>query len=66
LGSASGRLALTQGPLIEVWLMKNDFQPMVGLRFDFRGDPNPHWNGVIVEPVGCSRASSQRCCAPAW
>jgi uncharacterized protein YndB with AHSA1/START domain len=48
--------ALTQGPLIEEWLMKNDFQPIVGHRFNFRAEPNPHWNGVtdcevlIVEP----------------
>lgn len=26
--------ALTQGPLIEEWLMKNDFQPVVGRRFN--------------------------------
>jgi hypothetical protein len=25
--------ALTEGPLIEEWLMKNDFQPVVGHRF---------------------------------
>jgi hypothetical protein len=30
LGSDSGRRALTQGPLIEPWLMKNEFQPVVG------------------------------------
>ncbi|MGI0156414.1 MAG: SRPBCC domain-containing protein, partial [Thermoplasmata archaeon] len=33
-------------PLIEDWLMKNDFQPVVGHRFTFRADPMPHWNGV--------------------
>jgi uncharacterized protein YndB with AHSA1/START domain len=38
--------ALTQGPLIEEWLMKNDFQPMVGHRFNFRATPMPQWNGV--------------------
>jgi len=38
--------ALTQGPLIEEWLMKNDFQPVVGRRFNFRAEPMPHWNGV--------------------
>ena len=38
--------ALTQGPLIEEWLMKNDFQPRVGHRFNFRAEPMPHWNGV--------------------
>ncbi len=48
--------ALTQGPLIEGWLMKNDFQPVVGHRFNFRATPMPHWNGVtdchvlVVEP----------------
>ena len=38
--------ALTQGPLIEEWLMKNDFQPVVGHKFSFRAEPMPHWNGV--------------------
>jgi uncharacterized protein YndB with AHSA1/START domain len=48
--------ALTQGPLIEEWLMTNDFQPVVGHRFNFRAPPMPHWNGVtdcevlVVEP----------------
>ena len=39
--------ALTQPHLIEEWLMKNDFQPVVGHRFNFRRDPVPNWNGVI-------------------
>lgn len=30
--------ALTQPPLIEEWLMKNDFKPVVGHRFDLRAD----------------------------
>src|SRR5262249_23894184 len=44
--------ALTQPHLIEEWLMKNDFAPRVGHRFNLRGD----WGGVldcevlIVEP----------------
>src|ERR1700745_706888 len=48
--------ALTQGPLIEEWLMQNDFQPGVGRRFNFRAASMPHWNGVtdcevlVVEP----------------
>ena len=48
--------ALTQAPLIEEWLMKNDFRPGVGHRFNFRAEPMPQWNGVtdcevlIVEP----------------
>jgi uncharacterized protein YndB with AHSA1/START domain len=39
--------ALTQGPLLEEWLMRNDFQPEVGHRFNFRSNPVPHWNGVV-------------------
>jgi uncharacterized protein YndB with AHSA1/START domain len=43
--------ALTQGPLIEEWLMKNDFLPVVGHRFSLRAD----WGAVdcqvmAVEP----------------
>jgi uncharacterized protein YndB with AHSA1/START domain len=43
--------ALTQGPLIEEWLMKNDFQPQVGHRFSFRSTPVPGWDGVINSQV---------------
>ena len=35
--------ALTQPHLIEEWLMKNDFLPLVGHRFNLRGD----WGGVL-------------------
>ena len=48
--------ALTQGALIEEWLMANDFQPVVGHRFTFHATPMGHWNGVtdcqvlVVEP----------------
>ena len=35
--------ALTQPHLIEEWLMKNDFRPAVGHRFNLRGD----WGGVL-------------------
>jgi uncharacterized protein YndB with AHSA1/START domain len=35
--------ALTQPHLIEEWLMKNDFAPVVGHRFNLRGD----WGGVL-------------------
>jgi uncharacterized protein YndB with AHSA1/START domain len=34
--------ALTQPHLIEAWLMKSDFQPVMGHRFDFRAD----WGSV--------------------
>lgn len=39
--------ALTHGPLLEEWLMKNDFQPVVGQTFNFRATPMPQWNGVV-------------------
>ncbi|HEX3891787.1 MAG TPA: SRPBCC domain-containing protein [Terracidiphilus sp.] len=51
--------ALTQGALMEEWLMKNDFQPVVGHRFSFRAAPVANWNGIIegevlvVEPHAC-------------
>ncbi|RYG11461.1 MAG: polyketide cyclase, partial [Caulobacteraceae bacterium] len=35
--------ALTQPHLIEAWLMKTDFQPVVGHGFQLRGD----WGGVL-------------------
>jgi uncharacterized protein YndB with AHSA1/START domain len=43
--------ALTQPHLIEEWLMKNDFNPVVGERFNLRAD----WGAVdcqvlVVEP----------------
>ena len=43
--------ALTQPHLIEEWLMKNDFKPVVGHRFDLRAD----WGAIdcqvlAVEP----------------
>ena len=43
--------ALTQSALVEEWLMKNDFQPVVGHRFNFRSTPVPGWNGVIDAEV---------------
>jgi uncharacterized protein YndB with AHSA1/START domain len=39
--------ALTEAPLVAQWLMKNDFEPVVGRKFQFRSDPVPNWNGVI-------------------
>ena len=39
--------ALTQGPLIKEWLMDNDFQPVVGHKFNFRSTPVPNWNGIV-------------------
>ena len=48
--------ALTQAPLIAEWLMRNDFEPTVGHRFNFHAKPMPGWNGttdsqvLVVEP----------------
>ena len=39
--------ALTEGSLIEEWLMKNDFQPVLGHQFSFRSTPVPNWDGII-------------------
>jgi uncharacterized protein YndB with AHSA1/START domain len=53
--------ALTQSALIEEWLMKNDFQPIVGHKFNFRAAPMPHWNGVtdceVLAVVPCELLS---------
>jgi len=49
--------ALTESPLLAQWLLRNDFEPVAGRRFQFRRDPMPNWNGVIdcevsvVEPL---------------
>jgi uncharacterized protein YndB with AHSA1/START domain len=43
--------ALTQSALIEAWLMKNDFRPVVGHRFNFRATPIQGWNGVTDSEV---------------
>jgi uncharacterized protein YndB with AHSA1/START domain len=43
--------ALTEGPLIEEWLMKNDFKLAVGHRFQFLATPVPGWSGVIDSEV---------------
>jgi uncharacterized protein YndB with AHSA1/START domain len=39
--------ALTENPLIAQWLMKNDFEPLVGRKFQFRAEPVRTWNGVV-------------------
>lgn len=38
--------ALTQSDLMAQWLMPNDFEPVVGRRFNFRLPAMPGWNGV--------------------
>ena len=39
--------ALTQSALIEAWLLKNDFEPVIGHRFTLRAPPMPQWNGLV-------------------
>jgi uncharacterized protein YndB with AHSA1/START domain len=39
--------ALTEGPLLTQWMMKNDFEPVVGRKFQFRADPMPNWSGIV-------------------
>ena len=49
--------ALTDNTLLAQWLMKNDFEPVTGRKFQFKADPVPGWNGIIdaevlvVEPL---------------
>jgi uncharacterized protein YndB with AHSA1/START domain len=43
--------ALTEGALIKDWLLDNDFQPVVGHKFNFRNKPVRNWNGVIESEV---------------
>lgn len=38
---------LTEGSLLAQWMMKNDFEPVVGHRFQFRSDPASGWNFVV-------------------
>jgi len=49
--------ALTEGSLVEQWLMKNDFQPVAGHSFSLRMQPMPNWNGVI----DCQVLSMEAC-----
>jgi uncharacterized protein YndB with AHSA1/START domain len=39
--------ALTENPLIAQWLMNNDFEPVVGRKFQFHSQPMPNWDGLI-------------------
>ena len=39
--------ALTEPHLIEEWLMENDFEPVVGHRFNLRRSPRPDMNIVV-------------------
>ena len=39
--------ALTEASLIDRWLMKNDFRPVVGHRFTMQAKPIGEWSGVV-------------------
>ena len=39
--------ALTESPLLAQWLLKNDFEPVVGHRFQFHQQQAPNWDGAI-------------------
>ncbi|MEO8241563.1 MAG: SRPBCC domain-containing protein [bacterium] len=43
--------AIATGALMAEWLMPNDFQPVVGHRFQFRAPAVAHWNGVTDAEV---------------
>lgn len=39
--------ALTESPLLAQWMMNNDFEAVVGRKFQFRAEPVPNWNGIV-------------------
>jgi len=39
--------AITDSASLAKWLMKNDFEPVVGRRFQFRAKPVAGWSGVV-------------------
>nr|WP_202113408.1 SRPBCC domain-containing protein [Paenibacillus sp. MMS18-CY102] len=39
--------AITDSTKLAKWTMENDFQPIVGHRFQFRTQPTEYWNGII-------------------
>ena len=49
--------ALTESTLLAQWMMNNDFEAVVGRRFQFQTEPRRGWNGVaeckvlVVEPL---------------
>lgn len=61
---------LTKPELLELWLMKNDFQPIAGLEFQFRFQPVPSLNfdGIfycrVLEIVPFKKLSYSWKCGP--
>ncbi len=43
--------ALTDPKALATWYMENNFQPVVGHRFQFRTDPGPGFDGVLYGEV---------------
>lgn len=43
--------ALTDADMIEKWMYKSDFKPIVGHTFQFQGEPNEYWDGKIDAEV---------------
>lgn len=39
--------AVTDSESLAKWLMKNDFEPVVGRRFQFRAKPVMGWTGIV-------------------
>jgi len=39
--------ALTESSLLAQWMMKNNFEPVVGHRFQFHSDPTSDWKYVL-------------------
>ncbi|WP_168118985.1 SRPBCC domain-containing protein [Paenibacillus sp. HB172176] len=39
--------ALTDSKQLAKWVLENDFEPIVGHRFQFRQKPNQYWDGII-------------------
>lgn len=43
--------AMTDSSKLAKWIADNDFKPIVGHRFQFRHQPNEHWDGIVESEV---------------
>ncbi|MFE5320719.1 SRPBCC domain-containing protein [Paenibacillus sp. NPDC056579] len=43
--------AITDSKTLAKWVMENDFEPVVGHRFQFRTKPTEYWDGLIEGEV---------------
>ncbi|SDX49032.1 SRPBCC domain-containing protein [Paenibacillus sp. CF384] len=43
--------ALTDPTKLAKWVLENDFQPVVGHRFQFRQKPTEYWDGIVEGEV---------------